>query len=225
MTPVTGRTRLLFVACSLVRMPLCAPVAAAAASAAIGRITPTPQILTAPGLDGNGYGHRTVPAVDLRGWAIAGSAPVGALPLARLLNATAARLVDGVHSLPQRRAIAMGVPSEDAALAALAAVHGASLHPAASISKEGYALLVQADIVLVLGSSAAGVFYGAQSLLQLLAGVRAVTFSFLCPLFEKYGTLIERCTALIEKVPSFRAPLRPCAVSTTGRTSPCAAPS
>eukprot|EP01052_Picozoa_sp_SAG31_P001593 SAG31_NODE_54_length_29987_cov_4.570664_6_plen_104_part_00 len=30
--------------------------------------------------------------------------------------------------------------------------------------------------------------------------VRAVTFSFLRQLFEKYGTLIERSTALIEKV-------------------------
>eukprot|EP01052_Picozoa_sp_SAG31_P030738 SAG31_NODE_3179_length_4583_cov_1.884478_6_plen_364_part_00 len=30
--------------------------------------------------------------------------------------------------------------------------------------------------------------------------VRAVTFSFLCPLLEKYGTFIARCNALIEKV-------------------------
>eukprot|EP01052_Picozoa_sp_SAG31_P014653 SAG31_NODE_918_length_11020_cov_14.801392_11_plen_151_part_00 len=30
--------------------------------------------------------------------------------------------------------------------------------------------------------------------------VRAVTFSFLCPLSEKYGTFIARCNALIEKV-------------------------
>eukprot|EP01052_Picozoa_sp_SAG31_P060027 SAG31_NODE_19251_length_608_cov_0.982318_2_plen_74_part_01 len=27
--------------------------------------------------------------------------------------------------------------------------------------------------------------------------VRAVTFSFLCPLLEKYGTFIARCNALI----------------------------
>eukprot|EP01052_Picozoa_sp_SAG31_P006797 SAG31_NODE_317_length_17813_cov_5.788585_4_plen_468_part_00 len=33
--------------------------------------------------------------------------------------------------------------------------------------------------------------------------VRAVTFSFLCPLLEKYGTFIARCNALIEKVSSF----------------------
>eukprot|EP01052_Picozoa_sp_SAG31_P004779 SAG31_NODE_202_length_20512_cov_62.659237_4_plen_182_part_00 len=30
--------------------------------------------------------------------------------------------------------------------------------------------------------------------------VRGVTFSFLCPLLEKYGTFIARCNALIEKV-------------------------
>eukprot|EP01052_Picozoa_sp_SAG31_P009175 SAG31_NODE_477_length_15150_cov_13.611772_11_plen_434_part_00 len=34
--------------------------------------------------------------------------------------------------------------------------------------------------------------------------VRVVTFSFLCQLFEKYGTFIARCNALIEKVSSFR---------------------
>eukprot|EP01052_Picozoa_sp_SAG31_P003287 SAG31_NODE_125_length_23649_cov_7.156202_5_plen_558_part_00 len=40
--------------------------------------------------------------------------------------------------------------------------------------------------------------------------VRVVTFSFLCPLLEKYGTFIARCNALIEKVSSFRAsPSRP----------------
>eukprot|EP01052_Picozoa_sp_SAG31_P027256 SAG31_NODE_2535_length_5550_cov_3.770134_5_plen_341_part_00 len=35
--------------------------------------------------------------------------------------------------------------------------------------------------------------------------VRVVTFSFLCPLLEKYGTFIARCNALIEKVSSFSA--------------------
>eukprot|EP01052_Picozoa_sp_SAG31_P046968 SAG31_NODE_9196_length_1317_cov_1.844007_1_plen_306_part_10 len=34
--------------------------------------------------------------------------------------------------------------------------------------------------------------------------VRVVTFSFLCPLLEKYGAFIARCNALIEKVSSFR---------------------
>eukprot|EP01052_Picozoa_sp_SAG31_P029574 SAG31_NODE_2950_length_4870_cov_3.507860_2_plen_204_part_00 len=33
--------------------------------------------------------------------------------------------------------------------------------------------------------------------------VRVVTFSFLCPLLDKYGTFIERCNALIEKVSTF----------------------
>eukprot|EP01052_Picozoa_sp_SAG31_P013315 SAG31_NODE_799_length_12017_cov_5.478436_1_plen_164_part_00 len=40
--------------------------------------------------------------------------------------------------------------------------------------------------------------------------VRGVTFSFLCPLLEKYGTFIARCNALIEKVSSFRAQLLVC---------------
>eukprot|EP01052_Picozoa_sp_SAG31_P061537 SAG31_NODE_20611_length_569_cov_1.340426_1_plen_52_part_01 len=35
-----------------------------------------------------------------------------------------------------------------------------------------------------------------------LSCVRVVTFSFLCPLLEKYGTFIARCNALIEKVSS-----------------------
>eukprot|EP01052_Picozoa_sp_SAG31_P047221 SAG31_NODE_9357_length_1290_cov_1.521411_1_plen_241_part_01 len=39
---------------------------------------------------------------------------------------------------------------------------------------------------------------------QLARTVRVVTFSFLCPLLEKYGTFIARCNALIEKVSSFR---------------------
>eukprot|EP01052_Picozoa_sp_SAG31_P025986 SAG31_NODE_2319_length_5944_cov_9.686056_8_plen_263_part_00 len=37
------------------------------------------------------------------------------------------------------------------------------------------------------------------------SGVRVVTFSFLCPLSERYGTFIARCNALIEKVSPFRA--------------------
>ena len=94
-----------------------------------GRITPTPQQYadTTLGLDGR-------PAeIDLAGWTIAASASVGALPLTQLLNATAGRRAGGVQALPQRHAIALGVPSEDAALAALAAAHGVSLHPAATV--------------------------------------------------------------------------------------------
>eukprot|EP01052_Picozoa_sp_SAG31_P057445 SAG31_NODE_17008_length_686_cov_2.901193_1_plen_153_part_01 len=46
---------------------------------------------------------------------------------------------------------------------------------------------------------------GAADWLATTAGeaVRVVTFSFLCPLLEKYGTFIARCNALIEKVSSF----------------------
>eukprot|EP01052_Picozoa_sp_SAG31_P014986 SAG31_NODE_948_length_10825_cov_9.412829_19_plen_166_part_00 len=40
--------------------------------------------------------------------------------------------------------------------------------------------------------------------LERASAVRVVTFSFLCPLLEKYGTFIARCNALIEKVSSFR---------------------
>eukprot|EP01052_Picozoa_sp_SAG31_P024999 SAG31_NODE_2164_length_6283_cov_2.762451_6_plen_467_part_00 len=42
--------------------------------------------------------------------------------------------------------------------------------------------------------------YLALSALESHAEVRAVTFSFLCPLLEKYGTFVARCNALIEKV-------------------------
>ena len=38
---------------------------------------------------------------------------------------------------------------------------------------------------------------------ELVTQVRGVTFSFLCPLLEKYGTFIARCNALIEKVSPF----------------------
>eukprot|EP01052_Picozoa_sp_SAG31_P004780 SAG31_NODE_202_length_20512_cov_62.659237_5_plen_96_part_00 len=37
--------------------------------------------------------------------------------------------------------------------------------------------------------------------------VRAVTFSFLCPLLENYGTFIAKCNALIEKVSPCRTML------------------
>eukprot|EP01052_Picozoa_sp_SAG31_P023749 SAG31_NODE_1978_length_6749_cov_5.971579_4_plen_354_part_00 len=45
---------------------------------------------------------------------------------------------------------------------------------------------------------------------MLMDTVRVVTFSFLCPLLEKYGTFIVRCNALIEKVSSFRGPCPRC---------------
>jgi hypothetical protein len=62
----------------------------------------------------------------------------------------------------------VGVPGEDAALAAMAAAHGVSLHPDAT--SEGYSLLIQPQVVILLGNSAVGVFYGVQSMLQLLSG-------------------------------------------------------
>eukprot|EP01052_Picozoa_sp_SAG31_P018546 SAG31_NODE_1318_length_8823_cov_3.108780_2_plen_221_part_00 len=55
--------------------------------------------------------------------------------------------------------------------------------------------------------------------------VRAVTFSFLCPLLEKYGTFIARCNALIEKVSSFiyRPTVQPPSRSLSSTSSGCCA--
>jgi hypothetical protein len=133
--------------------------------------------------------------VELRGWSIVAGAHVGALPLALLVNATAGRRAGGLHGLspqqlPQETVIAAGVmpaghrglsrgdssddddddDDDDDVVVALAAAHGVSMHPTAAASAEGYTLVVRRDVVLVLGSSEAGVFYGVQSLLQLLAG-------------------------------------------------------
>eukprot|EP01052_Picozoa_sp_SAG31_P070663 SAG31_NODE_29530_length_393_cov_2.479592_1_plen_76_part_01 len=51
-------------------------------------------------------------------------------------------------------------------------------------------------------SPAGGGARRAVDLAAALDPVRVVTFSFLCPLLEKYGTFIARCNALIEKVSS-----------------------
>eukprot|EP01043_Picozoa_sp_COSAG02_P058304 COSAG02_NODE_7233_length_3106_cov_1.757566_1_plen_830_part_00 len=125
-------------------------------AAAMTAIVPTPQLYA-----------RAEPheVVDLRGWAVAASASVGQLSVARLVNATASRRVASLQRLPHRRAIALGVVGDEDQTHALA---GVSVH--SSATTEGYVLLVQPDLVLILGNSAAGVFYGVQSLLQLLAG-------------------------------------------------------
>jgi hypothetical protein len=67
--------------------------------------------------------------------------------------------------LPLCQFIALGLPAEDAALRALAKTAGVEL--SANMGPEGYALAVTADCVSVLGNTVAGVFRGAQSLLQL----------------------------------------------------------
>eukprot|EP01052_Picozoa_sp_SAG31_P004126 SAG31_NODE_168_length_21484_cov_21.524994_5_plen_74_part_00 len=56
---------------------------------------------------------------------------------------------------------------------------------------------------------------------DLVLGVRVVTFSFLCPLLEKYGTFIARCNALIEKVSSFRVERGAHSAPTDGRRRCC----
>ena len=79
-----------------------------------------------------------------------------------------------------------------------------NLPPNSGAQSEGYALLVQPDIVIVLGNSAAGVFYGVQSLRQLLAGG---TVAPACrvddwPDFPMRGALMSEMTELnnLEKV-------------------------
>eukprot|EP01052_Picozoa_sp_SAG31_P028316 SAG31_NODE_2723_length_5187_cov_7.411164_4_plen_180_part_00 len=72
------------------------------------------------------------------------------------------------------------------------------------------ALLTLSGRLFVLGSTARHGFSHPQAGGELAGpatwmAVRVVTFSFLCPLLEKYGTFIARCNALIEKVSSFRA--------------------
>eukprot|EP01052_Picozoa_sp_SAG31_P012869 SAG31_NODE_762_length_12275_cov_14.077119_4_plen_664_part_00 len=52
-------------------------------------------------------------------------------------------------------------------------------------------------------------FFFIQMSLAVFAVVRAVTFSFLCPLLEKCETFIARCNALIEKVSTFLG-VHPC---------------
>ena len=126
--------------------------------AAAGLITPAPQRYA--GLHGGA-------AVDLRGWSVAGSASVGALPLRQLAAATggaaaAAAAPGGAKS------ISLGLPHEDAALAALAASRGVALRPEAG--REGYVLQVEPSGVVLLAHGPAGGFYGVQSLLQLVAG-------------------------------------------------------
>jgi len=141
-------------------LALCSAVLLLASTAAAPppplAITPTPQ--HARSLSGGD--------LDLRGWHIARSASVGALAMQQLLNATRGTPAASIKGLPAVDYVAMGIPSEDAALASLAAARSVAVQPAAG--SEGYALHVGDGVVLVLGNSAAGVFYGAQSLLQLL---------------------------------------------------------
>ena len=161
-------------------------------------IVPTPQRYSAsPGPDG------LTPAVDLQGWPVAGSARVGKLPLNQLQAALGGERVTGLRELPLQRSVALGVVGdEDPVVAALAAAHDVSVDPMAG--HEGYALLVQSELVLVLGNSASGVFYGVQSLMQLLADGTAVPACRVddWPDFPMRGALMSEMTEMnnLEKV-------------------------
>ena len=141
--------------CTAMMLLLTPGAAPGATPSALSAITPTPQ--RARSLDGD---------LDLRGWHIARSVSIGALAMEQLLNATRGNPAASIKQLPAVSFVAMGIPAEDAALASLAAAHNVTISPAAG--SEGYALHIGDGAVLVLGNSAAGVFYGVQSLLQLL---------------------------------------------------------
>ena len=122
-----------------------------------GSIQPTPQVFKS-------NGKRTT---SLHGWAIGASASIaGGLSPSLVANATAGRVTaaGGVAALPATKFIAMGLPAEDAALRHLAAKQSLVL---SNTGNETYLLAVSTDSVLILANSAAGVFWGVQSLLQL----------------------------------------------------------
>ena len=74
--------------------------------------------------------------------------------------------------LPKSKYIAVGLTTEDKALASLA--KAASVQISAKAGLEGYALFITADSILVIANSAAGAFFGVQSVLQLTRHLRAV---------------------------------------------------
>ena len=77
-------------------------------------ITPQPQHYAASGGD-----------VDVRGWAIGASSSTGSLATQRLANATNSKVASGgIKSLPSSKYIAVGMPTESTALAALAKAAG-----------------------------------------------------------------------------------------------------
>ena len=121
------------------------------------RVTPQPQRFEQRGF-----------TVDLRGWAIASSNKSADLAVEQLAAATGGTLAGSVASLPPGKPfIAMGLPSEDKALLDLAAKRKL-WNGHLKAGDEGYVLDVSKDSVLLLGSDAAGVFWGVQSLKQLL---------------------------------------------------------
>ncbi len=70
------------------------------------------------------------------------------------------------HDVSARRTIWLGLPGEDAAFGARCREHG--LWPDDRIGEEGYVLLIQPDEILIAANTRAGLYYGAQTLKQLL---------------------------------------------------------
>jgi hypothetical protein len=142
--------------------PLKGDDAEAARPALWSLIKPTPQVYKA-----SGGAH-----ADVTGWVIGASISVSSVATGSLANATQGTIASGVKSLPTSKYIAVGLPSEDKALASLAKAAGVEISAKAGL--EGYALSVTADSILVIANSAAGVFFGVQSVLQLAQQPSAV---------------------------------------------------
>ena len=133
------------------------------AAAARSLVKPTPQVYKA-----SGGAH-----ADVTGWAIAASISVSSVATRSLANATQGTIASGgIQSLPKSKYIAVGLPSEDKALASLAKAAGVQISAKAGL--EGYALSVTADSILVIANGAAGAFFGVQSVLQLAPQPSAV---------------------------------------------------
>ena len=143
--------------------PLKGDDAEAARPALWSLIKPTPQVYKAS----SGGAH-----ADVTGWVIGASMSVSSVATGSLANATQGTIASGVKSLPTSKYIAVGLPSEDKALASLAKAAGVKISAKAGL--EGYALSVTADSILVIANSAAGAFFGVQSVLQLAQQPSAV---------------------------------------------------
>ena len=126
-------------------------------------ISPTPQVYTAGG------GARA----NINGWIIAASDSISSVATHSLVAATKGTIASGgIKSLPITKFIAVGLPTEDKALASLAKAAGVQLSTKAGL--EGYALSITAESILVIANNAAGAFFGVQSVLQLAQQPSAV---------------------------------------------------
>jgi hexosaminidase len=142
-----------------IRVADVALIAAAAAPAAdsslCAAVIPSPQACA------SGVG-----VADLTGWPVGlrtNAAASLVFAATELANATHAPVVDS-GALPSQHAVALGIPADDPVLAARA--DALSLKP--PDNDEGYALDVSDGGVVLVARAPAGVFYGVQTLLQLL---------------------------------------------------------